>query len=82
VPSNGKGKKIHDLINLSIDEEDEEMWKEAKVVGLGEDMLEEHEEEEDMEVEMGGDAIPLEGIQLRGVTIGEDHSVELTRARF
>jgi hypothetical protein len=82
--SSGKRKeKVDDLINLSNDEENEEMWEEAKAVGLGADMLEEHDEEEEEEVaEIGRDAIFLEGFQLGGATAGEEHSAELARARF
>jgi hypothetical protein len=51
-------------------------------VGLGEEMLEKHDEEEYKEAKVGGNAIPLEGFQLGGVAVGGEHSVELARTRF
>jgi hypothetical protein len=43
--SSSKGKKkVDDLINLSDDDKDGEMFKEDKATDLGEEMLEEHEE--------------------------------------
>jgi hypothetical protein len=43
--SSGKSKKkVDDLINLSDDDKDGEMFKEDKATDLGEEMLEEHEE--------------------------------------
>jgi hypothetical protein len=81
--SSGKGKKkVDDLINLSDDDQDNEMLEEDDAIDLGEDMLEEHEEEEELEAETGGDGIPLVGIQLGGVTIGEEYSAKLTRAKI
>ena len=42
MSSEKRKKKVDDLIDLSNDEENEEMWEEAKALGLGVDMLEEH----------------------------------------
>jgi hypothetical protein len=58
------------------------MLEEDGAINLGEDMLEEHEEEEELEAETGRDAIPLIGIQLGGDTAGEEYNAELARAKF
>lgn len=58
------------------------MLGEDRAINLGEDMLEEHEEEEELEVETGRDAIPLVGIQLGGGTASEEYSAEFARAKF
>jgi hypothetical protein len=81
--SSGKGKKkVDELIDLSDDDEDEVMWEDPEAVGLGEEMLEEHTEEEYEEAEVGGGEIPLEGCQLEGATAGTADSGDLARDRF
>ena len=58
------------------------MLEEDGAINLGEDMLEEHEEEEKLEVETRRDTIPLIGFQLGSHTAGEEYNAELARAKF
>ena len=70
------------MINLSNDKQDSKMLEDDDAIDLGKDMLEEHEEEEDLEAEIGGDAISLVGIQLGGIIACKEHIVKFARARF
>lgn len=58
------------------------MWEEAEAIGLGVDILEGYNEEEEEEAETGGDAIPLERFQLGVAIVSEEYSAKLARARF
>jgi hypothetical protein len=61
--SSGKEKKkIDDLINLSNDNHNDKMSDEDNMIDLGEDMLEEYEEEEELEAKTRENEILLVGI--------------------
>jgi hypothetical protein len=81
--STGKGKKkVNKPIDLSDDEEDEEMWKQPGETGVGDEGLEGDEDEEEEEAEVGGGIVPLEGAQLGETIAVEDHSTDLARTTF
>ena len=79
-PSDKGKKKVDELINLSDNKEDQEIWEDLGMPGLGDDRLEGNDDEEEEEAKVGGGAILLGGAQLKETAAGEEHSSDLAKA--
>ena len=88
LSSGKRKKKVDNYINLSNDNFGDKMTMEDEINTIddnhifNEESIQGYEDYVEMEVESDKDAIPLQGIQLGGVTAGEEESDKLTRARF
>jgi hypothetical protein len=58
------------------------IMEEDDVVQLGEDLYQEHEEEEDLEDDETSNRVPLEGCQFGGTRAGEEYNANFAKTRF
>jgi hypothetical protein len=77
-------KIVKEYIDLFDDNIDDNMVAEDNSNALGDDLFlnNKFDDKEELEAETEEDLIPLEGIQLGGVTVGEEKSDELKKAWF